>query len=79
MPRTGISSEALADREDEIARFITAREHVDRLQRLLDLLYRRHMLTAAYYHDARDSLDYIACMLLTGKKNTARLRNLATD
>lgn len=79
MPRDGVSSEWLAEREDEIARFITSREHIDLLRNLLDLLNSRKMLSDAYYHDARDSLDYISCMLLTGKKNTALLRNLTAD
>jgi hypothetical protein len=38
-------------------------------------LHRRKMITDTYYQDARDSLDYISCVLLTGKKNTVLLRN----
>ncbi|GIV73511.1 hypothetical protein [Caldilinea sp.] len=75
MPRNGVSSDWVAEREDEIARFITARDHLDRLQRLMELLHSRRMITDAYYQDVRDSLDYIAAMLLVGKRNTARLRN----
>ena len=76
MPHDGISSDWIASREDEIAHFLTARDHVDALRRLIDLLHRRKMITDAYYHDACDSVDYITCVLLTGKKNTALLRNM---
>jgi hypothetical protein len=76
MPQDGISSDWIAAREDEIARFLTARDQADNLRRLLDLLHRRKMITDAYYQDARDALDYIAAALLTGKKNTALLRKL---
>lgn len=75
MPQSGVSTEWLEGREDEIATFLIARDQVDALRRLLDLLHRRQMLTDAYYQDARDALDYIAAALLTGKKNTALLRN----
>ena len=76
MPQSGISSDWIASREDEIARFLTARDQVGGLRRLLDLLYQRKMITEAYYQDACDSLDYITCVLLTGKKNTALLRQM---
>lgn len=79
MPRDGVSSEWVGDKENEIAKFLVARDQVDALYRLIDLLHQRHMLTDAYYHDARDALDYIACMLLTGKKNTVLLRDLTAD
>jgi hypothetical protein len=78
VPNDGTSSEWIAAREDEIAQLITAREHVDSIRRLLELLHRRRMISDAYYEDARDSLDYIAAALLTGKKNTALLRNMST-
>lgn len=75
MPTQGVSTEWLETLEDEIAHMVTARDHVDSLRRLGELLHRRHMISAAYYGDMRDSLDYIAAALLTGKHNTARLRN----
>ena len=74
MPHDGTSSDWIAAREDEIAQFITERDHVDTIRRLLELLHRRRMISDAYYEDARDSLDYIAAALLIGKKNTALLR-----
>ena len=77
MPSDGVSTDWLEAREDEIAQFLTARDQADSLRRLLDVLHRRKMISDAYYEDARDALDYITCALLTGKKNTARLRNLA--
>lgn len=77
MPSDGVSTDWLEAREDEIAQFLTARDQADSLQRLLDVLHRRKMISDAYYEDARDALDDITCALLTGKKNTARLRNLA--
>lgn len=76
MPHDGSNSDWIAERENEIARFLTARDQVDSLRRLLDLFYRRKMMTHAYYQDARDALDCIAAALLVGKKNTALLRNL---
>lgn len=76
MPATGVSSEWVQEREDEIARLIAAKdEHLDALRDLADLLRRRQFVTDAYYHDLRDSLDYIAGALLIGKRNTATLRN----
>ncbi len=75
MPRDGISSEWVEDRENETAQFLIARDQVDALRELVDLLHRRQMLTDAYHQDARDALDYISAALLIGKKNTALLRN----
>ena len=75
VPLDGISTDWIENREDEIAAFLIARDQVDALRRLLNLLHRRHMITDAYYQDARDALDCIAAALLTGKKNTALLRN----
>lgn len=75
MPTLGVSSEWLEEREDEIAQMLTARDHVERLRWLGELLRRRNLITSAYYRDLRDSLDYIAAALLIGKHNTARLRN----
>jgi hypothetical protein len=79
VPQVGVSTEWIEDREDEIAEFLIARDQVDSLRRLLDLLHQRQMITNAYYQDARDSLDYIAAALLTGKRNTALLRNTALN
>lgn len=75
MPKSGVSTEWIETLEDEIAQMLTARDHVDRLYTLADLLRRRNIVTDAYYRDMRDSLDYIAAALLTGRRNTARLRN----
>jgi hypothetical protein len=79
VPQAGVSTEWIEDREDEIAEFLIARDQVDSLRRLLDLLHQRQMITDGYYQDARDSLDYIAAALLTGKRNTALLRNTALN
>ena len=75
MPRPGNSTEYVHRCEDEIARFLTASDHVERLRILGRLLLRRRMISEAYYHDMTDSLDFIAGALLVGKRNTARLRN----
>lgn len=75
MPHPGISTEALETLEDEIAQMLTARDQVEQIRRLGELLRRRNLITAAYYRDLRDSCDYIAAALLTAKHNTARLRN----
>lgn len=76
MPADGNSSEWLQQREDEIARLIAAKdEHLDQLRSLAELLRARRFVSDAYYHDMRDSLDYIAGALLIGKRNTAALRN----
>lgn len=64
------------DREDDIARIIRAKdEHLDRLRTVADLMLQRRFVSEAYYHDMRDSLDYIASALLVAKRNTATLRN----
>lgn len=70
-----VSNEYIEEREDEIARFITASEHVDKLRALAERLARRNMLTTAYYYDVRDTLTFIDGVLLIGKTNTAMLRN----
>ena len=76
MPNGGVSSEWVQEREDEIARLIAAKdEHLDHLHALADLLRQRRFISDAYYHDMRDSLDFIAGALLIGKRNTATLRN----
>lgn len=74
MPRHGTSSDELNTLEDEIAVMLTARDHLDRLADLIDLLHTRGHITPAYRADARDSLDAIAHALLVGKHNTVRLR-----
>lgn len=74
MPNPGASSDHLNRLEDDIAVFLTARDHLDRLQQLIDLLKQRRHITPAYHADARDSLDHIAHALLLGKHNTAALR-----
>lgn len=70
-----ISDEYIEVREDEIARLITASEHVDKLRTLAELLRKRGMITVSYYNDLRDTLTYIDGALLIGKQNTATLRN----
>lgn len=76
MPASGVSSEWVQEREDEIARLISAKdEHLDHLRQLAELLHRRQFVTDSYYRDLRDSLDCIAGALLIGKRNTAQLRN----
>ncbi len=76
MPASGVSSEWVQDREDEIAQLISAKdEHLDQLRQLTDLLRSRRFVSESYYRDVRDSLDYIAAALLVGKRNTATLRN----
>lgn len=69
------SNEYIEVREDEIARFITASEHVDKLRALAERLLARSMISTAYFHDMRDTLTYIDGALLLGKQNTAMLRN----
>lgn len=71
-----VSNEYIEAKEDEIARLITASEHVDKLRALADTLHRRGFVTTAYYRDLRDSLTFIDGALLTGKMNTAQLRNM---
>lgn len=75
MPHDGVSSDWIQERENEIARLIAAKdEHLDRIRDLADILRRRRFITERYYHELRDTLDFIACALLIGKRNTARLR-----
>lgn len=74
MPKPGVSTDSLADLENDIARILTAREHVERLRALGRVLVQRNVITPAYAADLGDSLDYIIGALLTGKRNTARLR-----
>lgn len=76
MPSDGVSSEWLGGREDEIADFLTARDHLDGLRRLTALLRERRLINESYYHDTRDSIEFIEGALLKGKRNTAKLRNL---
>lgn len=66
MPKSGVSTEWIETLEDEIAQMLTARDHVDRLRTLADLLRRRNIVTDAYYRDMRDSLDYIASRCIRG-------------
>jgi hypothetical protein len=76
MPQLGISSDWLADREDDIARLIEAKDkHLYGVRVLAELLHKRGHITPAYYSDLCDSLDAIGTALLVGKHNTARLRN----
>lgn len=70
-----VHDEFIEVREDEIARLITAGEHVDKLRGLADMLRKRGYITTAYFHDMRDSLTFIDGALLVGKTNTAMLRN----
>lgn len=80
MPASGVSSEWVQDREDEIARLTAAKdEHLDHLRSLAELLHQRRFVSESYYRDVRDSLDFIAAALLTGKRNTAALRNHPPD
>jgi hypothetical protein len=74
MPHNGVSSEWTQAREDEIARFLTAREQVERLRTLGNVLALRHSITPAYHADYDDTLDFILAALLVGKRNTAMLR-----
>lgn len=71
----GTSLEWIELKEDEIAQMITAREQVDQLRRLLEMLQMRGALSPALYNDSKDSLDHIAGALLIGKRNTGILRN----
>jgi hypothetical protein len=75
MPTLGVSTEWIETLEDEIAQMLTARDNVERVRALGELLRRLNLISTAYYRDLRDSLDYIAAALLAGKRNTARLRN----
>lgn len=75
MPQPGTSSDHLGDLEDHIAYHITARDHLQRIATLIDLLHQRGHITTAYRLDALDSVDAINHALQLGKRNTARLRN----
>jgi hypothetical protein len=75
MPHDGVSTDWIQERENDIARITAAKdEHLDRIRDLADILRRRRFITERYCRDLRDSLDFIACALLIGKRNTARLR-----
>lgn len=76
---SGVSDKWIGAREDEIATFIAAREHLDGLRQMAAILRRRDMITDAYYQDIRDSLDYIGNAVLIGKRNTACLRKGHTN
>lgn len=69
------SNEYIETREDEIAQMIIALEHLDRLRRLAEILYKKDSISTAYYRDMRDSVEYIANTVRMGKHNTAALRN----
>lgn len=45
MPKLGVSTEWLETREDEIARILTAREHVERIRALGRVLAQRRAIT----------------------------------
>ncbi len=62
-------------REDEIAAFLEAMARVRRLHTLNGILLKRNFIDADYHKEMRETLDYIDEMLMTGKHNTARLRN----
>jgi hypothetical protein len=79
MPKLGVSTEWLETREDEIARILTAREHVERIRALGRVLAQRRAITPAYAADLNDSLDYIVAALLIGKRNTATLRGVGHE
>lgn len=70
-----VSIEWIEAREDELARLITANEHIERFRVLAAMLHKRGIVTNSYFHDMLDSLDFIAAALQTGKRNTAKLRN----
>lgn len=74
-----VSNEYIEAREDEIARFIIAAEHVDKLRGLAEQLRQRGMVSTQYYLDLRDTLTFIDGALLIGKSNTAQLRNMRTQ
>lgn len=65
----------LEAREDELARFITAHEHMDKLREMGRVLCKRQMITELYYRDLQDTLSYVDSTLMIGKHNTAILRN----
>lgn len=77
MPTNGISSDWLADLDDDMAQIITAQEQLNKLRHLIDYLVRRNQLRPAYGRDCQDAIDHIAGALLTGKQNTAKLRRCA--
>ncbi len=75
MPRGGVSTEWIEDREDEIALILRAQRHVEQFRALMRVLLGRGFVTEVYYADALDSLALIDWALLVGKRNTAMLRN----
>lgn len=73
----GVSLEWIEQKEDEIARMITAAEQVDELRIVARLLLERGFVTQAHYNRLRAALDGIATALQMGKHNTSTLRNSA--
>lgn len=76
MPVSGVSVEWVEAKEDEIARIITAQEHVRRMRRFVEVMAESQFIMPDYEQRAHDSLDYVAEVLLTAKRNTAQLRRM---
>lgn len=74
--RTDECEEFTGARMDEIARFITAIEFMDKLRDMAHTMHKHNRITEAYYYDLRDTLIYIDGTLLLGKQNTAALRDI---
>lgn len=70
-----ISVEYVEAREDEIAAMLTAGDDVDEVRHLLRQMYKRQMISQPLYRETLGRLDRIAAAILTGKRNTATLRN----
>lgn len=70
-----LSNEYIETREDEIAQLIIGSQDVDKLRELANMLHAKNMITDAYYHDLRDTLDHLSACILIGKRSTAALRN----
>ena len=62
-------------RENEIARFITSIENMDRLEALGEILFRKGYIDAEYHGRFTELVDEARDVLIIGKHNTARLRN----
>lgn len=60
---------------DDLETFTKAQDAMERLRLQCMELRDANVIDCAYYDDVRDTLTYIDGALLTGKTNTAMLRN----
>jgi hypothetical protein len=74
VPKAGHSCEDTQLLEDDTARLLGAGDQLDQLRAFGLALRQRGKITDATYRDFRDACDILAAALLTGRRNTARLR-----